>query len=182
MRTPLALAVAFVIVLHTPQARAGDLDLAATAGGLASGWDGDAAAVGATRLGYRFHEHIAADFRGSLGVASVDDRTLTHFSVGVTFLGALGPTRPHARLAIVHQHEEPYAAITADPLGAILGVGDGIRHRAGAHAGLGIDVPLRALGHGWFARAEALATYFWDARGPAWYAGGELGLGYRWSL
>src|SRR4026209_320731 len=112
----------------------------------------------------------------------IDDRVISEFSVGGTLYGRLGVTRPNLRLALVHQHEEPYVSIEADPVGSGFGTGDGIRHRYGATAQLGIDVPF-AVTNGkatWVLGAHVEAPVFVDERGPRTYliAGATLGVDY----
>ncbi len=98
----------------------------------------------------------------------------------------LGPHRqdaPFARFGLVHQHEETISSVAAEPFGAVFGVGDGIRHRAGLDGGLGVDIPF-AKQKAWefHARVELLLTGFPDVRGPAIYGGGNLGVGLNYAL
>jgi hypothetical protein len=46
-------------------------------------------------------------------------------------------------IGFVHQHEESLAAVAQQPFGAVLGIGVGIRHRAGLHTGIGLDYVFR---------------------------------------
>lgn len=72
----------------------------------------------------------------------------------------------------------------ADPYGAVFGVGDGIRHRAGFGSSLGVDYPIRRtktgieVTHG----IDTSGVWFPDQRGPKLYAGGALWLGVNLGL
>jgi hypothetical protein len=149
-----------------------------------STWRGDYAAFAPMRLSYRYKQLVSLDALVRVGYATVDQRMLTCFSLGGTIGKKVGPVLPYVRLALVHQHEESRAAVADDPGGALFGVGNGIRHRGGFAAGVGVDVPVQRvpkLGE-WFVGAEAGATYFPDARGPALYAGGSVWLGFALEL
>ena len=169
--------------LSIAEARAGDLQLDVAAGGQASTWRGDGGGFTSLQLGYRFADIAAPYFLGRLGYSVVDSRMLMMVALGAQLWGRLGNTRPYARIAFVHQHEEPMPAMEADPLGAMVGVGDGIRHRFGFEGGLGLDVPFYRSGawelHG---RFEGLCTGFPDPRGPAIYGGGTAGLGFNYGI
>ena len=73
--------------------------------------------------------------------------------------------------------------LLADPAGALFGVGDGIRHRAGGDFAVGFDLPLH---HGpaldVYATVEAVADWFPDPRGPSLYALGSAALGVSHSF
>ncbi len=163
-------------------ARAGELQLAFGAAGEATTWEGDSAVYSSLQVGWRFRDLVSVDFLGRLGYGAVDDRMLTYLSVGAELWGRLGSTRPHLRLGLVHQHEEPVAAIDADPFGAALGVGDGIRHRAGGQISAALDVPIGRL---WrrplFVSAGAQVTSFPDDRGPDLYWGAGASLRWNWA-
>jgi hypothetical protein len=162
------------------------LQLTLGPGGMASTWRGDGGLYGGMRVGARFFDVVSIDVLARLGYATVDERTLTYLALGASvyprvFFG--GRVRPFARVAVVHQHEETIAAIHRDAFGALLGVGDGIRHRGGFSMGLGADVPFaRAGSTQFFAGLEAMATVFPDARGPEWYFGGGAWLGVSYAL
>jgi hypothetical protein len=162
---------------------AGDIQVATGPGAYASTWRGDAAVAQSLRLGYRIADVIAPDFVGRIGYATVDTRVLEYLSVGATAYARIGTTRPWLRLSLVHQHEEPTVAVHADPGGAVLGVGDGIRHRGGFGAALGLDVPVHRMKSAVVVvGADASSTWFPDPRGPVLYAGGSLWLGIDYSL
>jgi len=154
-------------------------------GGMASTWRGDAGLYGGLRVGARFFDLVTVDLLARLGYAAVDERTITYLALAAGLQPRLfgGKVRPFARVAVVHQHEETIAAIHRDAFGALLGVGDGIRHRGGFSFGLGADVPFARVGATqFFAGLEAMATVFPDPRGPEWYFGGGAWLGVSFSL
>jgi hypothetical protein len=148
-----------------------------------SSWPGDPIALTTLKLAWRFQDVIAPFFMTRFGYGVVNDRTLLTLQLGAQLWGRLGPTRPYVRVAVEHQHEEPVTSVRNDPVGALFGVGDGIRHRAGGDFAVGIDVPLH---HGpaldVFATVEAVADWFPDPRGPSVYALGSAALGVSHSL
>jgi hypothetical protein len=171
-----------LLVLAGARAQAGEVQVAMGASAGASTWDGDPVGHSVLRAGYRFRDLAAIDFGGRLGYGVVDERVITELSVGGTFYGRLGITRPNLRLALVHQHEEPVVSVEADPVGSYFGTGDGIRHRYGATAQLGVDVPFAVTNEKaqWVLGAHVAAPVFVDDRGPRTYvlAGVTLGVDY----
>ncbi len=148
-----------------------------------STWAGDRSLSTSYLLGVRFADLIAIDALTRLGYANVDDRVLTYLSLGATVYGRLGPVRPYLRLAAVHQHEEPRAAISDDPGGALFGVGNGIRHRGGGLASVGANwVFTKGKSSEAFAGLDFNSTYFPDSRGPHVYMGGGLWFGASLNL
>lgn len=159
------------------------IQLATGPGGMASTWRGDGALSGGLRLGVRFIDLISIEFIGRLAYSTVDERTLSYFGFGGTIYGRLGNVRPFARIALVHQHEETVAALKNDAGGALLGIGDGIRHRGGFSWSLGADIPVGRRGPAqFFVGFDALATVFPDPRGPSWYFGGGGWVGVNYAL
>jgi hypothetical protein len=145
--------------------------------GLASTWRGDGGAGGSARLGLLLFGVLAPDVLMRLRYTTVDDRLLTYLSIGMTGYLPLGVVRPYARLAFVHQHEESRAAIEDGPGNAALGVGTGIRHRAGFAGGLGIETPVARMQHGrslFTLGGDVTATQFPDPRGPSTYVDATL--------
>lgn len=148
-----------------------------------SSWKGDGSVGHALRLGYRFADLVAVDYVGRLGYGTVDDRVITYLSLGATLYGRLWKMRPYARLAFVHQHEESTPSVRDDPWGAMFGVGDGIRHRGGGGASLGLDLPvLKSKPLEMVVGLDTSAAYFPDPRGPKLYAGGSLWLGVNFGI
>lgn len=171
-----------LLLLAAAPARGAELQVAVGAQGEDTTWRDDAAAYSSLQVGLRFKDLVSVDLLGRLGYGTVDERVLSYFCVGGELWGRLGPTRPRLRLGIVHQHEEPRMAIMDDPFGALFGVGDGIRHRAGAQVGAGIDIPIGRLARRpLFLGIDLGATWFPDDRGPGWYVGGGLSLRINWS-
>jgi hypothetical protein len=181
---PAALTAFFLALLAAvPEARAGEVQLALGLGGEGSSWKGDVAGFGSLKLGYRWMDLFAIYGQGRLGYATVNERLLTMIQLGAQVWGRIGPLRPYARAGIVHQHEESWVDVEVEPAGAIFGVGDGIRHRAGGDFGLGLDLPIykdRAIQI--FGNGEVLMSWFPDPRGPTLYGGGLLGLGINYTL
>jgi hypothetical protein len=164
-------------------AAAGELQLATGPGAYASSWRGDGAFAQSLKLGYRMADLIAIDTVSRLGYAAVDERVLTYLSLGVTAYARLGRARPWARLALVHQHEEPLPAVRDDPGGTLFGVGDGVRHRGGGGASLGVDLPVHRKDRTEvFLGLDSSLAYFPDPRGPTLYFGGSLWAGVHYSL
>lgn len=172
-----------VSALSAQEAHAGDIQLDLGLGGEGSSWRGDGAGFGSLQLGYRFKDIVAPYFLARIGYGAVDQRMLTFLSLGLQAWARIGQVRPFARLGLVHQHEETMSSVADEPFGAIFGVGDGIRHRAGLDGGLGVDIPFqKAKAWEFHARVEALLTGFPDPRGPSLYAGASLGLGFNYAL
>ena len=164
-------------------AEAGEVQVALGLSGHGTNWPGDGAGSGTLRLGYRFIDLVGIYFLGRLGYGAVDDRVLVSISAGAQVWGRLGVTRPYARLGLLHNHEEPWPAVRHQLGGALLGVGDGIRHRTGLEAGLGIDIPVwRRARWELVVTIEANASWLTYSTGPDWYWGGGLGFGFHYAL
>lgn len=143
--------------------------------GVASTWRGDGGAGASARLGLLLFGVVSPDVLTRLQYSLVDDRMLTYLSLGVTGYIPLRVVRPYARAGFVHQHEESRAAIEDGPGQAALGVGPGIRHRAGFTTALGLDLPVGHQGASYFTLGgDVAATHFPDPRGPATYVAGTL--------
>lgn len=179
-----ALAVATAFTIAEPRvARAGEVQIASGPGAYASSWRGDGSVGQGLRIGYRFADLIAIDTLGRLGYGTVDERVITYVSLGATLYGRLGKLRPYARLAFVHQHEEPVAGVREDPFGAVFGVGDGIRHRGGFGTSLGLDYPIeRSRSLEVVIGIDTSGVWFPDPRGPKLYGGGSLWLGLNFGM
>jgi hypothetical protein len=186
-RAALALAAAAlsagIVTLAPGTARAGEIQFSTAAGGEASTWHGDGAGFVGIKLGYRFLDLVAPYFIGRLGYANTNHRVLEMLQLGGQIWARIGITRPYFRFGLIHQHEEPWSSVQADSWSALLGVGDGIRHRAGLEGALGIDIPFKQYKSWQFhATIEGFATVFPDDEGPLVYGGGTLGLGFNYAL
>ncbi len=144
-----------------------------------SSWPGDPIALTTLQVAWRFHELVAPFFMGRTGYGVVNERSLLTLAIGLqVWVVRSGALRPYLRAAVEHQHEEPTQSVQRDPFGALLGVGDGIRHRAGGDFAAGTDVMLHHDARiDVYARIEAVADWFPDPRGPAVYGLGSAALG-----
>lgn len=177
-----ALLVGLIALAGRP-ARAGEVEVRVGLAGAATDWKDDGAGVGALTIGYRFIDLVGIYIFGRLGFGAVDDRVLTCLGLGAQIWGRLGIVRPYARLGLLHIHEEPWTAVTHEPFGALLGVGDGIRHRTGLELGLGADIPVFKRGRvELFTGLEANAAWVTFSSGPSWYWGGGVSFGMHYSL
>lgn len=166
-----------------PPAKTAEFQLSAFAGGQGSAWRGDVSGFAGLKLGFRFKDIVAPYIMLRAGYGNVDQRILELLELGVQVWAKIGSVRPYARFGIVHQHEEPWSAVKADVFGALLGVGDGIRHRGGFDGGIGVDIPFKQhKGFEFHATIEAVVTGFPDQRGPVVYAGGLAGVGFNYGL
>ncbi len=138
---------------------------------------------GALRTGFAFANIVGVEVQGRLGYAAVDQRMLEALGVGTKLMIPIKPVTPHLRLGMIHMHEEPVAAVSKDPAGAIVGVGDGIRHRFGIESGLGLDwIFAKTKRVNFLASAEGYVDVFPDDKGPLLYSGGGLGIGLQYHL
>jgi hypothetical protein len=136
----------------------------------ASSWQGDGLGYGGIDLGFRLFRLVTPIVGAALGYAGVDQRLLTRISVGLDLGWTFGRVRPHIYGAFVHQHEESLAAVAQEPFGAVLGIGSGIRHRAGVNAGGGVE--FRVVQRGPFELAlgpDFGFMYLTYSSGPTWY-------------
>ena len=164
-------------------ARAGDFQLEIGLTGAATEWRGDAAVYSSLELGYRFADIVGIYAMGRLGYGAVDERMLTLLGIGAQVWGRIGVARPYARIGFAHQHEESLVVVRDDVGGALLGVGDGIRHRAGGEGAIGVDVPFFKRDQvQLFGTVEGYALWFPNTQGPNVYAGGGIGLGMSYWL
>ena len=171
-----------LVMLASRSGRAGELDLAVGAGASTSTWEGDGGGGSRLELSYFFRRlpWLAPMFVGKVEYSTIDDRISTYFSLGAQARRELGPVLGVARAGIVHAHEESMAAVLAAPFEALFGVGDGIRHRAGCNAGVGLQVPFGHHRRGdFYGAVDVGATWFFDDRGPSWYLSGGVAIGVR---
>jgi len=173
-----------VLLALTAPAVAGELDLDAGLQATTTAWPDDHGGGGALDVGYWFRPWLGASFIGKEQYATVDDRFLSYFSVNAALRHPAGPLRLTGTLGIVHQHEEPRAAVDAMPVESLFGVGDGIRHRMAGRAGVQLALPLRTHDHGdYYLALDLDGTRFWDTdKGPAWMASIGLSLGFTYDF
>ncbi len=144
----------------------------------ASTWSGDFVSFAGLSFGLRLWRVVTPFVGATLGYGRVDQRLLTRLTMGVE----LGHTfarrfRPHLSAAFVHQHEESIAAVAQEPLGAVFGIGQGIRHRAGVALGGGLTVRVYQSERFEFGVGPDLgAMYLTYSTGPDWYFYGGVGL------
>lgn len=182
----LAASAAFA-ALPATDARANDTDLqlGAAVGGEGSSWRNDGAGFVGIDAALRFANLIGPYFLARAGYANTDQRILELIQIGAQIWAKIGPTRPYFRAGLIHQHEESWPAVEGDVAGALVGVGDGIRHRFGGEFALGIDIPFAHVRKRWkfFTTLEGFATVFPpDNKGPRVYGGGTAGLGFDYGL
>lgn len=167
-------------------AHAGEFDLALGLDAADSDWDEDRLSYGTFKAGYRFAglPWFQLTYIGKLGYATVDERMLTYLSFGPEVRPALvDAVRPYVRGTVVHQHEENVDAAQEQPFQALVGVGDGIRHRAGVAGALGVELPFAEHNVGdFYASIDLSATYFPDDRGPHRYLTAGASLGFKWDF
>ena len=167
----------FFVMLFASPAVAGSLDVDFGLQATKTSWAGDHGGGAALDVGYWFLPWLGASFVGKEQYATVDDRYLSYFSFNAE-------TRWRwFRLSagVVHQHEEPRAAIMEQPVQSLFGVGDGIRHRMAARAGLTFAWPLNEIV---YVALNTDATRFSEGdKGPPWMlsAGASLGIVYDFS-
>ncbi len=187
MRTArLAALVAVLCGTSARLAHAGELDMALGLDAADSDWNDDHLSYGSFKAGWRFGglPWLQLTYIGKLGYASVDERMLTYLSFGPEVRPQLfDRVRPYARGLVVHQHEENVDAAQVQPYQALVGVGDGIRHRAGVAGALGVEFPFaQHLVGDFYASIDLSATYFPDDRGPHRYLTAGASLGFKWDF
>jgi len=136
-----------------------------------SNWSGDPVSYGQLGVGLRLWEIITPFAEMRVGGARVDQRMLTFLSLGIagTFHAAK-KIAPRALVGAVHQHEESLAAVAQEPAGALLGIGGGIRHRAGVQLGVGCDFTVYEKGRFIITVGPELrGAYLTYSSGPSWY-------------
>lgn len=167
-------------------AHAGELDLALGLDAADSEWQEDHLSYGTFKAGFRFAglPWFQLTYIGKLGYASVDERLLTYLSLGPELRPPISErVRPYVRGTVVHQHEENVDAAQNQPYQALVGVGDGIRHRAGVAGALGVEFPFAQHQVGdFYASLDLSATYFPDDRGPHRYLTAGASIGFKWDF
>lgn len=173
--------------LVSSSARAGELQVGAGVAIRKPSWRGDLAGGGHLGGGYRFARVFALDVLVWEELARVDTRLNTGLTLGITGALPLRTVRPTLRAYFVHQHEEGWVSVAESPLGVLAGIGDGIRHRAGFGARLGVEIPFDRTGRRkqveWVALGGFEGTWFPDSSlGPAAYYGVTAGVGLNYGL
>ncbi len=149
-----------------------------------TGWRGDPLGVGSLTLGLRLYRAIAVFVQGRLGYGRIDQRQLTAILVGLCGGGYL-TEKSYGRLSVafIHQHEESIAAVAEQPGGALLGIGTGIRHRAGVQVGIGWDfVVYRQPKYELTVGPEAAISYLTYSSGPSVYGFAGISAGGTFRL
>ena len=172
-----------LILSFAPSARAGEIQVDAGTAMLGSSWRGDFAAGGLVRLGYRFARFLSIDTVIWEQLATVDSRFDTGLTIGVTGFIPLKRVRPSLRIFAIHQHEEGAVSVAQTPAGLLFGVGSGIRHRAGGGLTLGVEIPFhKSKALEWVVIPELEGIWFPDPLGPTFYFGGNVSIGFNYSL
>jgi hypothetical protein len=141
-----------------------------------SDWSGDPVGYGALAVGMRFWGILTPFAEARVGGGRVDQRMLTFLSLGIA--GTIPVSKkiaPRVFVGAVHQHEESLAVVAEEPFGALLGIGGGIRHRAGVQFGAGCD--FRVYEKDRFVLTigpELRGAYLTYSSGPSWY--GQIGV------
>ena len=183
MKRLVASALAIAGLLLASPSRAGEIQVDAGTSVLGSSWQGDFAAGGLLRLGYRFAHVVAIDFVGWEQYATVDTRLDTGLTFGVTGFLPLKRVRPSLRIFAIHQHEEALVSVANAPAGVLFGIGSGIRHRAGGGLTLGAEIPFLKRGDlEWLVVADLEGIWFPDPLGPNYYFGANVGIGFNYGL
>ncbi|MBU52796.1 MAG: hypothetical protein CL920_29240 [Deltaproteobacteria bacterium] len=175
--------LASLLLAIPSHAKAGDLRASLGIGGAGTEWRGDGVACTQLKLGYRHWGFLGVFTDINLDYAAVDQRFITLISLGIQAWGKIGKFRPFGRLLILHQHEESLSVIAGDFIKAILGVGDGIRHRGGIGFAVGTEYEFLKKGK-WvfFLSGEAFLKWFPGDMGPVMYAGGRLAIGFNYGI
>jgi len=185
MQTVSVLAAALVGAALLPAtAKAGELDLNLGLQATTTEWPEDHGGGGSLDVGYWFTDTFGAKFIGKEQYAAIDQRLMTYLSINAAAHHTFGSVRLTATLGLVHQHEETRAALEEAPFSALLGIGDGIRHRAGSRAGFSVAVPILHYSRGELYLAFDLdSTVFTeDTRGPRWMSSGGVSVGVTFDL
>jgi hypothetical protein len=188
MQTVLVLAIAAGASLLPSSAHAGELDLNLGLQATTTDWPADHGGGASLDLGYWFASvgdtHFGAKYIGKEHYANVDERLMTYLSINGAVRHDFGQLKLVGTTGLVHQHEETRAALMEAPVSAALGIGDGIRHRAGARAGLSLALPIVKHRRGeWYLALDLDATAFTeDTRGPRWMTSGGVSFGFTFDF
>lgn len=173
-----------ILALLAGPANAGELDMDLGLQATTTGWPDDNGGGATLDASWWFRPWLGASFVGKEHYASVDDRMMSYFSVNAAARHDVGRFRLTGTLGLVHQHEESRAAIMEQPVQALFGVGDGIRHRMGSRAGFSLGLPFTTHGHGdYYVALDIDGTVFADAdRGPRWMSSAGLSIGFTYDF
>lgn len=155
----------------TPTRKRGELFVGVGASGGLSNWSGDPAGYSALGLGLRLFGIITPFAEARVGAGRVDQRMLTFLSLGVAGTFHVSEkVAPRVFIGAAHQHEESIAVVVEQPAGALLGIGGGIRHRAGVQFGAGCDFQVYEKSKFILTVGPELrAAYLTYSSGPSWY-------------
>lgn len=176
--------LAFLLASAPLVANAGELQVDAGLSARKSTWRGDAGGGVHLGGGYRFARVFALDFLVWEELASVDRRLNTGLTLGMTGTLPLPSIRPSLRVYAIHQHEEGLVSVQDHPFGTVLGIGSGIRHRAGGGARLGVEIPFSTSKRvEWVALGGLEGTWLGPKLlGPAAYYGITAGIGINYRV
>ncbi|MBA3454051.1 MAG: hypothetical protein H0T42_13235 [Deltaproteobacteria bacterium] len=179
MQPVLVLAMAIGASLLPAAAHAGELDLNLGLQATTTEWPADHGGGTSLDLGYWISEHFGLKYIGKAHYATVDERVMTYLSLNAAAQHDIGSVRLVGTLGLVHQHEETRTALMEAPFSAALGIGDNIRHRAGARTGVSLAVPVFTYdrGEGYLAFDLDATMFTEDTRGPRWMTSGGISFG-----
>lgn len=172
------------LLLAASSARAGVLDIDVGAQATTTAWPDDHGGGASLAAGWWFRPWLGATALFKEQYATVDDRYLSYYSVNAGARQELGALRATATLGLVHQHEEPRAAVMAQPGLSVVGVADGIRHRFASRAGISLALPVQQRAHGdLYVALDLDGTLFGDTdKGPRWMASAGVSLGFTYDF
>jgi len=184
MQPVLVLALTGASILSATAAHAGELDLNVGLQATTTEWPEDHGGGASLDLGYWFTEHFGVKYIGKEHYAIVDDRFMTYLSLNAAAHHDFGKVTVTGTAGVVHQHEETRAALMEAPFSAALGIGDGIRHRAGGRAGVSLAVPVfsHRRGEGYLAFDLDATMFTEDTRGPRWMSSGGVSFGFTFDF
>jgi hypothetical protein len=173
-----------VTALGSTAAAGGSIDVDAGLQATTTAWPDDHGGGATLSLGYWFLPWVGATYLGKEQYATVDDRVLSYFSVNAASRFPIGPLRATTTLGIVHQHEEPRAALMEQPGLSVVGTADGIRHRFAGRTGLSLAYPMYAYSRGdMYLSLDLDGTVFTDTnKGPRWNASAGMSFGFTFDF
>ena len=171
-------------LLSAATAHAGELDLSVGLQATTTEWPDDHGGGPSLDLGYWITEHVGVKYIGKGHYAVVDDRLMTYLSINAAAHHHIGRVTVTGTAGVVHQHEETRAVLMDAPFSAVLGIGDGIRHRAGGRAGVSLAVAVFAYsrGEGYLALDLDATMFTENTRGPRWMTSVGVSFGFTFDL